>query len=321
MKRRGKGGSGIAGFLFLVGIVALFYEWPTFMDRSGASATARITEKREGIRIPFDNWFRSFSIVAAFRPPGAVIEHRAVCDVEEDIYDSLHVGTAVTVHYWPSMLTQPFIPATHLSPCTPRANFTSNPELYRNLQMVFGSLVAIAFLVFVLRLRMAVWLFLPWFYFFLVTAAVPHAEPAPSQPRPAQATVRNITTITTIMENNGSQSSHNVTFGPIKLEHPFQIVALEFTPAGRTDPVVGIDAIDANSIPDLRKQQTVDIEYDLTNPRIARLQGGTRDFPGQAKRQVLIAFGVIIALLLAIFAGWRILRFFSPQSRHRAGVA
>ena len=85
--------------------------------------------------------------------------------------------------------------------------------------------------------------------------------------------------------------------------------------------MVGIDAIDANSIPDLRKQQTVDMEYDLTNPRIARLQGGTRDFPGQAKRQVLIAFGVIIVLLLAIFAGWRILRFFSPESRHRAGVA
>jgi hypothetical protein len=320
VKRKRGGGSNVVGFLLLIGLLGLFYEWPSFIDRSGVEATARITEKREGIRIPFDNWFRSFSIVAAFRVPGAVIENHAVCDVEEGVYDSLHVGAAVTVHYWPSLLPQPFIPATHLSPCTPRANFTSNPELYRKLEIVLGSLVAIAFLVFVLRWRIAVWLFVPWFYFFLIVAAVPQAEPAPSEPRLAQGRVRNITTITAIMENNGAQNAHSVTFGPIKLEHPFQIVEMEFTPAGRTDPVVGIDAIDVNSIPNIQKQQTVEIEYDLNNPRIARLRGGTRDFPGQAKRQVLIVFGVIMAFFLAIVAGWRILRFFSPRSRRRTGV-
>jgi hypothetical protein len=75
--------SGILGFLFLIGLLALFYEWPSIIDRTGTEATAQVAEKLEGIRIPFDNWYRSFEIVAAFRLPGNPIEHHAVCNVEQ----------------------------------------------------------------------------------------------------------------------------------------------------------------------------------------------------------------------------------------------
>jgi hypothetical protein len=271
----------------------LFYEWPSVIDASGVDATARVTEKREGIRIPFDNWFRRFEIVAAFRVPGDPIQRHAVCDVEQATYDSLHVGDPVGLHYWPALLAQPFIPATHLSPCTPRANFASNPEVYQKLEILLGTLLPIVFLVAVLRLRVAAWLFLPWFYFFLLTGVVPQTEPAPLQPRAALAIVRNITTITMLMENGKSGSGSHVKFGPIKLEHPFQIIQLEFTPAGMRDPVVAIDAIDLNSIPNIKAGETVSIDYDSQVPRIARMRAGTRDFPGQARRQILTLFGVL----------------------------
>jgi hypothetical protein len=213
--------------------LALFHEWPSIIDQTGAEATARVTEKREHIRVPFDTCFRSFEIVAAFRVPGNPLERHAVCDVEQDTYDSLHAGTSVTVRYWPALLSQPFIPATHLSPCTARANITSNPELYRKLQIVFGSLAVIVLLALVLHWRLGLWLLLPWFYFFLVIAVIPRAEPAPRDPRPVQAAVRNITTITTILEGTTSPSNHS-NFGPVNLEHPFQIIQLEFTPSGGT---------------------------------------------------------------------------------------
>lgn len=307
--------SGIFGLLLLAGLVVLFYEWPSIIDASGVDATAHVTEKREGIRIPFDTWFRRFEIVAAFRAPHEAIERHAVCDVEQAAYDSLHVGDTVGLHYWPALLAQPFIPATHLAPCTPRANVASNPELYRKLVVLLVTLLAILFLVAVLRLRAAAWLFLPWFYFFLLTDVVPQAEPAPADPRAAQATVRNVTTITMLMENGSASSgSSHVYFGPIKLEHPFQIIQLEFTPAGMRDPVVAIDAIDLNSIPDLKAGQNVAIDYDAQVPRIARMRAGTREFPGQARRQILTLFGVLGILFGAILGAIHV------RSRRRAAA-
>jgi hypothetical protein len=164
---------------------------------------------------------------------------------------------------------------------------------------------------------MALWLLLPWFYLFLLIAVVPQAEPAPSDPRSAQATIRNLTTITEIMEGQMSTGTH-VHFGPITLEHPFQIVQLEFVPPGAPDPVVAIDAIDLDSIPALRSKQVVGIDYDLHNPRIARLHGGTRNFPEQAKRQVLTLFGIFAALFIGIPIAWRIRRSFSRRNEFKA---
>lgn len=309
--------SGVLGFLLLPGVIVLFYVWPSFIDSSGVQATGHITEKIERIRIPFDSWFRSFQIMGAFRVPGNPIEHHAVCDVDQATYDSLHVGNPVILHYWPALLSQPFIPATHLAPCTALANFTSNPVLYRTLQLVIGSLLGILFLVLVLRLRIALWLLVPWFYLFLVGAVVPRAEQAPVTANSALARIRNITAITTIMENSNASGGTHVQFGPIKLDHPFQIVELEFTPSGMADSVVGIDAIDMDSIPDLHKNQTLAIDYDRSNPRIARLRSGTRNFPEQARHQVLLQFGALAAVFLGILFIGRILRYVFASKRRR----
>ena len=185
MKQRRFGLSGVVTFLFLAGLAVVFYKWSSFVDANGAETTGSVTEKRENVRESFGDWFRRFEIVAAFRAPGSSLERHAVCDVEQATYDSLHAGDRVTVHYFPALLQQPFIPATHLSPCTPAANFGSNPDLYRRLKVVFGSLAAILFAWLALRIRVAAWLLVPWFGFFVAYGVSPRAEPAPTRPLPA----------------------------------------------------------------------------------------------------------------------------------------
>jgi hypothetical protein len=311
VKKRGFSGRGIFAFLFLAGLVAVFYEWPSFVDAKGTAAAASVTEKRETVREHFGNWFRRFEIVAAYRAPGSAFEHHAVCDVEQATYDATQIGDRVTVHYIPALLQQPFIPATHLSPCTAKANFGSNPDLYRRMALVFGSLLPIMFLFLVLRIRIAIWLLVPWFGIFIVYCAVPRAEPAPSQPRPAQATVRSVYTIDEIFPVTSTRRRHTM---PVKLDHPYQLIQVEFTPSGAASPVVALDAIDINSIAGLQPKRAVDIDYDAANPRIARLRGGTRNFPEQAQRQLLLTFGLIAGILIALLIFTRSSRLFRPKS-------
>ncbi len=283
--------------MLLAGLAVLFYEWPSLIDAKGVVGAASITEKRESVRERFGDWFRSFEIVAAFHPAGSALERQAICNVEQKTYDSLHPGDAVTVHYFPALLQQPFIPATHLSPCTPAGYFGSNPEFFRRVGLVFGALFAILFAA--LRIRAALWLLVPWFGWFLSYCVAPHAEPAPSQPRAASAKVWSISTVDEVL---GGQSGREGDYNqPIKLTHPYQLVQLEFTPADASGQVVALDTVDLNSIPNLAPERVVDIDYDAANPRIARIRGGTRKFPQQARQQLMLMYGVLAGLFVLLF--------------------
>jgi hypothetical protein len=306
-KQKRLGCSGIFSFVFFAGLMFLFYEWPSFIDVKGAASTASITEKRETVRENFGDWFRRFEIVAAFRAPGSPLERHAVCDIEQRTYDSLHPGDRVTVHYFPALLQQPFIPATHLSPCTPAANFGSNPDLYRRVALVFGSLFAILLVWLLFRIRTAARLLVPWFGLFIFYCVTPRAEPAPSQPRPANARVKSVSTIDEILGGGGGREEHSE---PIKLAHPYQLVELEFTPANATEPAVALDTVDLNSMPDLALNQFVNIDYDAANPRIARIHGGTRNFPRQALQQLMLMYGIIAGFFVLLLSWKRFLGLF-----------
>ena len=314
MRQKRLGISGIFAFLFLAGLAVVFYKWPAVVDANGAETTASITEKRETVRENFGDWFRRFEIVAAFRTPGSAWERHAIDDVDQATYDSLHTGDRITVHYFPALLQQPFIPATHLSPSTPAAAFGNNPDLYRRVEVVFGSLAAILFGWLVLRIRIVGWLLVPWFGFFIAYGVTPRAEPAPSRPRPAKATVRTVSTVDSVL---GGGTGRRRGSRPIKLEHPYQLVRLEFTPARATDPVVALDTVDLNSIANLAPKQIVEIDYDAANPRIARIHGGTRNFPEQALHQLMLMYGVCAAvpIVLFLFSRRNSLRQKSPRAR------
>ena len=292
-KSRGGGGcSALLGILFLGCLGTAIFLWPTFVDINGAHTGAAISEKRETVRIHYGDWYRRFQILAAYRIPGQPVERHAICDVDQKTYDSLHVDNQVTVHYLPSLLDQPFISATHISPCTSLASVNLNPSIIPKLVIALVSLLAILFTGAILRARRlrAVLLFL-WFFLVVAYFVTPRTEPTPSEPRSAQATVQTIDTITSIPDS----SRHSIT-----LSHPFQIVRLQFTPPGMDSPVTAIDKIDLNSIPNLQAGQTVDISYDAANPRIAALRGGTRLFPQHFALLLLLLGAVILGLFFVL---------------------
>lgn len=290
----------------------LFYKWPAFVDAKGSASTASITEKRESVRERFGSWFRRFEIVAAFRAPGSPLVRHTICDVDQAAYESLHVGDGVEIHFFPALLEQPFVPAAHLAPCTFLANFGSNPDQYRRMEIVFGSLGAILLVWLILRIRIAGWLLAPWFGFFLAYGVAPRAEPAPTRPVPARAAIRSLATVDTIIGGHAGGTQYDQ---PIKLEHPYQLVQLEFTPAGANGPVVAVDAVDVNSISNLAPRQIVEIDYDAANPRIARIRGGTRFFPEQALHELMLIYAVLLGLPAALFLfGRRRLRRTAPPN-------
>jgi hypothetical protein len=278
--------------------------WPIYLETHGDRAPGVITEKYENVRIEYGDWFRRLQIVAAYSIPGQTLQHRAICDVDEKTYDSLHPGNTVAVYYFPNLLNQPFLPATRLAPCSTLASISLNSAILRRILTTFLVLLAILFLWRVLRMRVAAWLLLPWLCWTIGWFVLPRVEPEPQKAVGGTATVVSITTITTI----GDVSAHRA----ITLQHPYQILRLKFVPPGMDTAVIAIDKVDAGSVPNLREGEEVNIIYDAAHPRIARLTAGTRLFPGRALTTVVL---VCIAFVVVIAIGWIIGGFFGLARR------
>jgi hypothetical protein len=172
------------------------------------------------------------------------------------------------------------------------ASVNLNPAVFRKLAIAFGSLLVILFIWRVLRIKAGALLLMAWFVVFVGYFIAPRAEPEPNEPRVTKATVQYMVTITTLGPETGR--------GSFALQHPYQIVELKFTPQGMDTPVIAVDKIDLNSIPNLQPNQTVDIVYDSKSPRVARLSGGTRLFPQQAVSTIVLTCAVLMALVLFV---------------------
>ena len=281
--------------LILAGICFVFYRWDSIIDSLGTAVPGAITEKRESIRTDYADWFRRFQIVAAFKAPGYPYERHTVCDVDQQIFDSLHVGSPVTVHYVPALLNIPLVTSTHISPCPPWGVFGINPDLYRRSLYLYGSLAIILGIAFVLHIRRAAWLLLPWSALFVFYGICPHTEPMPLQPRPATAVVKEVETAKTLVDAGTTDAQ------PITLAHPYQLVEMQYTPQGRLDPVMAVDAIDPNSVPGLKAGQVLTINYDAGNPRIASIPGATRMFHEQAIQQLGLEYLTLVGVFLGLW--------------------
>jgi hypothetical protein len=302
------------GVLALVCLAALAsIVWPAYVDTNGTRTSGVITEKHERIRVEYGEWYRHFEIIAAYSIPGQVLPHRASCNVDEKTYDSLHLGSAVVVHYLANLLNQPFLPATDLSPCSTMASIGLNPSTIGNLLGALIALLAILFLWRILRIRIAVWLLLPWVCLSLGYLLLPKAEPEPRHPVPATATVASLTTVAYLGEGDDSEG--------IPLQHPYQIVELKFVPSGMDTGVIAIDKVDLDSVPNLKEGQSADIVYDVERPRVARLRAGTRFFPGQALITVILCCAAFTGFLVIAAAVLWVFKLAGRSLRERAASA
>lgn len=161
----------------------------------------------------------------------------------------------------------------------------------RPLVIAFVSLMAILFLWRVFRIRIVMWLLLPWLCWCVARLVVPRAEPEPQHPVATTATINSIATISTVGALPENKS--------IPLQNPYQIVVLKFVPSGMDTAVTAVDKVDLGSAANLKEGQSAEILYDAEHPRIVRLRQGTRLFPGHAMTTVVI-FCVVFVVLLAI---------------------
>jgi hypothetical protein len=87
---------------------------------------------------------------------------------------------------------------------------------------------------------------------------------------------------------------------------PIQYVAVEFVPAGRTETVMAIDAIDAGSMPAIKPDAQVAVDYEAATPRTAHIRAATRTFPARNLRGIGFEIAACIAVVVGIllFANW-----------------
>jgi hypothetical protein len=282
---------GCLGFFWLlVFLFALFaiFIWPSYLDQHGTVAAGVISEKRETIRIHYGEWYRRFEVVADYSIPHQPIQHRTMCDVDEKTYDSIHVGNGIAVHYLASLPVQPFIPTAHVAPCTTAASLGLNSRILWRVAIAFTPLLAILLLWRVTRIKYLVWLVLPWMACAFVYLGIPRVEPEPQHPVSTRATVDRVALITRLGDAPRNRS--------IPLKHPYQIVVLKFVPPGMDTPVAAVDKVDSGSVPNLKPGEKLSLSYDASDPRVVKLQQGTRLFPGEALSTAIL-FGVIFVVL------------------------
>jgi hypothetical protein len=107
---------------------------------------------------------------------------------------------------------------------------------------------------------------------------VPQPTPIPQEPQHnATATVRQVRVVDQIWTNyKAGQDTDDG--GGQGIRRPFQMVDLEFTPAGASDSIHVLDRVDLDSVPGLHEGARIPICYSSAQPSIARIVGGTRNY-------------------------------------------
>lgn len=129
----------------------------------------------------------------------------------------------------------------------------------------------------------------------LIYGRIPQPTPAPAGVHgEAMAVVRHLTIASHIWsdyENAGQE-----------LQQPFAMADLEFTPPGWGEPIHVLDRVDPHSVPGLRQDGTVRVEYPIADPRAARIVGATRTYADAALLYILgVTYGGAAILAFVVF--------------------
>ena len=121
----------------------------------------------------------------------------------------------------------------------------------------------------------------------------------PDDPMPAMAQAH-VEDISSVGEGRCFLCGRNQTD---KLNQPYQVVTLSFTPSGAGWPVQTADAIDSGSIRGLTQGATLAVRYAPTIPRHARIEGAQRTFETRNGRDafweaVLAGAGLLVVYLV-----------------------
>lgn len=127
--------------------------------------------------------------------------------------------------------------------------------------------------------------------------------------RQATATVRQVRVVNEIWTDYGKGAEDA---GGQGIRKPFQMVDLEFRPDGASDSVHALDRVDINSVRGLREGATVQIAYSFADPSVARIAGGSRNYPRATLIYLLgLTYGIGGILAFVVLPGLALIDRFS----------
>ena len=303
--------------MLLVGaalLAAPFLVSSLYIDRYGVEVPGKVYAKNESMRVSNSTWSRRAEITVQYWPPDSGTLAFFNTELDTATYDTYHKGQAVTIHYL-KQSNLPRIPMAatlgrmHLLPVARLAGRNALSSLDTALH---GQSRTVLQWVGATLVLLIVWRFAGWPRFgwavgvcavvgfaALMLREFPRPTPAPVQD------VRQATGLVTDVRRIEYLFSGNRTRGFLA-DQPIQLVSVEFVPAGQSEPVMAIDAIDAGCIPDLRPRTQLAIDYEAAEPRTAYIRGATRDFPLRNLRGIGLEIAASLAAIavLLLFVNW-----------------
>lgn len=281
------------------------------IDRHGIDVAGTVYSKHEYVSTRYSTWSRTAEVTVEYWPPdGSSIRYFKTALKPAD-YDSFTKGQRVTVHYLrlsdipkvkfaETLGKMQMLPVARLAGRSMLSGLTDFfDEPARLLLLWIGLVVSLLIVWRISRLPRFAWAIAICVLVTLGGLLVhdfPTPTPAPGAPiLQATARVQNIETIEWLFRGTRSEG--------FAAAQPIQVVALEFVPTGRTEPVVAIDAIDAGSIPGLKQEMKLALDYEGGSPRTAHLRGATRDFAPRNLRGIGFEIVAVIAVIVLLLAG------------------
>jgi len=295
-------------------VAAPFLLSSLYIDRYGIEVQGKVYAKSESMWLSHSTWTRRAEVTVEYWPPdsGTIAFFNTAFDPAT--FDTYHKGQAVTVHYLKqsSLPKIPMAAALGQMRLLPVARIAGRSAFSNVEAFLHGSARIVLQWVGATVLLLLVWRLAGWPRFgwavavcafvglaVLMISEFPRPTPAPAgEVRQATGQVTNIGLIENLYSGNRSRG--------FIADQPIQVVSVEFVPAGRNDPVMAIDAIDAGSLPDLKHRQQVVVDYQADEPRTAYIHGATRDFPSRNLRGIAFEIAASLAVLIlgVLLLGW-----------------
>ncbi|MEO7650705.1 MAG: hypothetical protein ABIZ80_09570 [Bryobacteraceae bacterium] len=263
------------GILFLVGLLALGLVPSIAVEYSGAELPGEILKKTEDLSIDSDgSWNQRYVLTVRFRYPGSTysdmwwIAGKSI-EVDSALFDSLPLGSHVRIR----TLATPFAPAR----LAQQGRFGKLRPLLESQIVRFLITLVLGVVLgmmgwrrresFPLILWMACLYAAGWAVYWIspLSDRVPKGSVVS-----AEARVLKIVKVDRVAESDGD--------GGFSAIQNYLVVAFEFTPGGRAEPVKAFDRIDEASVAGLVDQGKIAIVYEPGRPRWAQIQGGRRTY-------------------------------------------
>ena len=301
----------------IVVLIALLFGVPLALRFAGVPTTARVVEHGERVDLARRDgaWTTSQWLRVRFKPANA---RGADPTMRDDASDSVTLQLRSTAAMYDRIPVGATVPVTYVSfrPSIARLSERTMSDLWREMLAIGGVLPVLA-LVSALLLAALLWRWHPiapvsrgvrrvGFVALGGIAAIGAAGVAfgsavhgsdDAMPALAQARVEDVSHIGT---GRCFLCGRNQT---AKLNQPYQVVTLSFTPNGAGWPVQTADAIDSGSVAALRQGAMLAVRYAPAVPRHARIEGARRTFETRNGRdaflEALIAGAVLLVVTLA----------------------